>query len=368
MEDRKNDPNRLIESAVRLSIIAVLIFAGLRILAPFIELMIWGIILAVALGPAHLWLMRQLSDSAIRAAIALTLAALLFVVVPSLLLGDALGSTAFSIANDLRDGSVDIPPPPTSVQDWPVIGEAVYTNWLQASTNLGALLARSSEQIVAVGGRLLSATGSALLGLFEFAGSIFVAGFLLAKRDASAQAARDLFERAAPEVGNRLLNLSEQTIRSVAAGVLGVAIIQSTFVGIGLLVAGVPYAGVLSLLCLLLGIVQLPMGLVVTPIVIWKFVQGPTTEAVIFLAYMVPVGLLDNVLRPILMGRGNDAPMIIILIGALGGFAANGFLGLFTGAIILVLIYELVQAWLNKSVEPEESPDSLAAEGQDTRI
>jgi predicted PurR-regulated permease PerM len=98
------------------------------------------------------------------------------------------------------------------------------------------------------------------------------------------------------------------------------------------------------------------MGLVVTPIVIWKFMHGPTTEAVIFLAYMVPVGLLDNVLRPILMGRGNDAPMLVILIGALGGFAANGFLGLFTGAIILVLIYTLALDWIHKGKDPDESP------------
>jgi predicted PurR-regulated permease PerM len=355
------DPNHVIESAVRLGIIAVLIFAGLRIVAPFLELMVWGIILSVALGPIHLWLMRRLNGSSTRAAIALTLAGLLFVVVPSLLLGDALGSTAFGIAHDLRDGSVEIPPPPTSVQDWPVIGESVYRTWLQASTNIGALLARSSQQIIAVGGRLLSATGSALFGLLEFAGSIFVAGFLLAKRDVSEQAARDFFDRAAPEVGDRLLSLTEQTIHSVAAGVLGVAIIQSTFVGIGLLVAGVPYAGVLSLLCLLLGIVQLPVGLVVTPIIIWEFMEGPTTKAVLFLAYMVPVGLLDNILRPFMMGRGNDAPMVIILVGALGGFAANGFLGLFTGAITLVLIYELALAWLHKDTNPEESRASLEA-------
>jgi hypothetical protein len=90
----------------------------------------------------------------------------------------------------LRCGSVEIPPPPTSIQDWPVNGESVYRTWLQASTNIGALLARSSQQIIAVGGRLLGATGSALIGLLEFAGSIFVAGFLLAKRDVSAQAAR----------------------------------------------------------------------------------------------------------------------------------------------------------------------------------
>jgi len=175
MEDGKDDPNRLIENVVRLALIAVLVFAALRIIAPFFELMVWGIILAVALGPGHLWLMRRLSDSATRAAIVLSLAGLLFIVVPSLLLGDALGSTAFGIANDLLDGSVEIPPPPTTVREWPVIGEIVYNNWLQASTNVGALLARSSEQIVAVGGRLFSAAGSAIIGLVEFAGSIIVA-------------------------------------------------------------------------------------------------------------------------------------------------------------------------------------------------
>lgn len=355
MEARENDSNQLVENAIRLGIVAILLYLGIRIVAPFLDLMVWGIILAVALGPAHLWLMRRLGGSATRAAIVITLAALLFVVVPSFSLGDALGSTAYQLAGDLRDGTLDIPAPPTSVQDWPVIGGSVYDTWLQASTNLGALLERSSEQLVTLGGWLLRATGSAIVSLLQFAGSILVAGFLLARRDASARAAHELFVRLAPEFGERLLRLSEQTVRGVAAGVLGVAIIQSTLVGIGLLVAGVPYAGVWALLCLLLGIVQLPMSLVVVPLVVYEFMQAPTTEAVIFLVYMVPVMLVDNVLKPILMGRGVETPMIVIFVGALGGFAVSGFLGLFTGAIILVLVYELFLVWLRGNADTEDS-------------
>ena len=362
MNLRENDSNRLIENVVRLGIVALLLYWGILIVAPFVDLAVWGIILAVALGPLHVWLMEQLSGSAMRAAILITIAALLFVVVPSLLLGDALGSTALQLAGDLQDGTVEIPHPPASIKDCPVIGGPAYNLWLQASTNIGALLARSPDRLVELGGQLLRAAGGAIISLLQFAGSILVAGFLLIQREASAKAARVLFVRLAPESGDRLLRLSEQTVRSVAAGVLGVAIIQSTLVGVGLLIAGVPYAGVWSLLCLLLGILQLPMGMVVTPLVIYEFLESPTTEAVLFLAYMAPVMLLDNILRPILMARGVEAPMIVILAGALGGFAVSGFLGLFTGAIILVLVYELFQVWLRGNEDPNDTANHTALE------
>jgi predicted PurR-regulated permease PerM len=354
MSPPERAPNQLIENGVRIGIIALLLYASLRILSPFLDLVVWGIIVAVALAPAHSWLMERLGASALRAAILLTAAALLFVVLPSLALGDALGSTAYRLAGDLQDGSVEIPPPSPSVKEWPVIGGQVHQVWLQASTNLDALLARSSDRLVELGGQLLRAAGSAILALAQFGASLVVAGFLLGWRERSSRLARDIFLRAAPEIGERLLRVTEQTVQGVAAGVLGVAIIQSTLVGVGLLVADVPYAGVWALLCLILGIVQLPIGMVVTPIVIYQFFNAPTAEAIGLFVYMVPVGLLDNVLRPLLMSRGVDAPMVVIIAGALGGFAVNGFLGLFTGAIILVLAYELLQVWLYGTGEDAE--------------
>jgi predicted PurR-regulated permease PerM len=359
MAAQNSQSNQIVDYAIRLGTVGTMLFLAVRILAPFLDLVVWGIILAVALGPVHLWIMKKLGTSPGRAAVIITLVALVFVVGPSLSLGDALGSSAYQFAEHIRDGSIEIPPPAESVQEWPVVGDRIYKTWLQASTNLDAVLSRSSKQIDEFGGQLLRTAGSVVAGLLQFAGSILVAGFLLARREASAKAAQDLFVRLAPEFGDKLVRLAEQTVRGVAAGVLGVAIIQATLVGMGLIVAGVPYAGVWALLCLLLGIVQLPMGLIVGPLVIYQFGNAPTMQAAIFAAYMLPVMLLDNVLKPILMGRGVEAPMIVIFLGALGGFAASGFLGLFTGAIILVLVFELFLVWLrgrDEATAPADSP------------
>jgi predicted PurR-regulated permease PerM len=355
METQGNGSDQLAERMVRFGIVALLLYSGARIVSPFIELVVWGVILAVALGPAHLWLARRLGESPVKSAVAITVAAVLFILVPSVLLADALGSTIFHFASDLREGVVEIPPPPTTVQEWPVIGSSVHRVWHQASTNLGELLSRSSDQIMTFAGHLLRAAGGAAVAILQFAGSLIVAGFLLGKRESSVRVAHDLFGRVAPSMGDRLLGLAEQTVRSVASGVLGVAIIQATLVGIGLLVADVPFAGVWALLCLLLGIMQLPMGLIVVPIVIYQFTAVPTMEAVIFAAYMLPVMLIDNVLKPILLGRGVESPMIIIFVGALGGFAASGFIGLFTGAIVLVLVYEVFLFWLRGGEEAESA-------------
>jgi len=367
MEELEPGSDRFLENLVRLGMIIFLVYWSFQIVAPFLDLIVWGVILAVAFGPAHLWLSQRFGDSPIRAAIVLIAAALVFVVVPSLMLGDALGTTAYEVADEVADGEIQIPPPRDSVRDWPVIGESVHRTWLQASTNLDALLRRSSERIVALGGHLLQAAGSAVIALLQFAGSLFVAGFLLARREGAVVFAQEFFARAAPRSGERLLRVSEQTVRSVAAGVLGVAIIQATLVGIGLLVAGVPFAGVWSLLCLILGILQLPMGLVVTPIVIYQFLEASTAEAVLFLAYMAPVMLLDNVLKPILLGRGVETPMVVIFVCAIGGFTVGGFIGLFTGAIILVLAYELFLVWLRgredaAGTDSDPIPERLQAE------
>ena len=341
-------PSRMVEGVIRVGIIAILLLMAARVIAPFREILVWGVIVAVGLGPLHLWLMRRLGGSSIHAAVVLTLTALIFIGMPSLLLGDALGSTAYRFAGEIRDGRLEIPPPADAVRGWPLIGPRAYEVWSQASTDLGDLLARSSDRIKTLGGHLLRAGSSAILALLGFFASLLVAGALLAQRERAVHFAEELFDRLAPAAGGRLLRLTEQTVRSVAAGVIGVAIIQAILVGIGLLVAGVPFAGVWSLLCLILGIIQLPMGLVAIPIAIYQLANVPTVEAVLFLVYIVPVMLIDNVLKPILMGRGVEAPMLVIFIGALGGFAASGFIGLFTGAVVLVLVYELFLAWLRQ--------------------
>jgi predicted PurR-regulated permease PerM len=345
-------PSRLFDVVLRLGTVGVLLFMAMRAVAPFVEILIWGVVLAVTLAPAHGWLMARMGDSSRRAAAVLTIAGVLFIVGPSFLLGDALGTTAHRVAQEIRGGDLSIPPPPDSVMELPVVGKRIHEGWHQASTNLDGLLERSSDRVVALGGRLVRTAGAAVLGILQFTGSLIVAGVLLGRRKASADFAARIFARLAPEAGDRLFRLTEQTVRGVAAGVIGVAIIQAVLIGLGLLVAGFPLAGVWSLLCLLVGIVQLPMGLVVIPLVIYQFSHAPLPEASLLAAYMLPVMLVDNVLKPILMGRGVEAPMLVIFVGALGGFAASGFIGLFTGAIVLVLANELLTAWLRPEVLP----------------
>lgn len=358
MADESSGSGWIAEGIVRFAMVAFLLFSAARILAPFADLIVWGVILAVALAPAHLWLRDRMGGSSVRAAIVITTAGLLFIVVPSFMLGDALAQTAMELADEIESGELTVRPPPATVRDWPVIGERAHELWTQASTDLDELLSHSSKQLVEIGGQVLRAAGRAVVVLLQFAGSILVAGFLLGRRKESSQRAKALFRRAAPTTGDRLVKLCEQTVRSVASGVLGVAIIQTTLVGIGLLVAGVPFAGLWALICLLLGIMQLPMGVVVIPIVIYQFANVPTLPAVLFTAYMIPVMLVDNVLKPLLLGRGVEAPMAIIFVGALGGFAVRGFLGLFTGAIVLVLAYELFLLWLRGGEGEGEESDA----------
>lgn len=353
----QGEPNPLVETIIRVGSLAVLLYLAASAVVPFLQILLWGVILAVALGPAHDLMSRMLGGSNLRGAIALTLTALVFVLGPSVTIGDALGKTAYRYAHRLREGRVEIPPPPTTVRDWPIVGERVYEGWSRASTDLASVLERSSDTVLMLGRKLLATTGGAVLAVLQFAGSLLLAGFILARREESIRFASALFERLAPDRGAHLLELSEQTVRGVAAGVIGVAIIQSTLVGLGLVVAKVPLAGVWSLLCLVLGIVQLPMGIVVVPIVIYQFSHVPTMQAVLLAAWLLPTMLIDNVLKPILMGRGVEAPMLVIFVGALGGFASSGFIGLFTGAIVLVLAYELLTVWVYGVPEVEAASD-----------
>lgn len=355
----RDEESSLVETIIRVGGLALLFYLSARAVVPFLQVLLWGVILAVALGPAHDRITRLLGGSKTRGAVVLTLAALIIVLGPSITIGDALGKTAYRYAHEIREGRFEIPPPPITVRDWPVVGQRVYDGWSRASTDLASVLERSSETVLAIGRRLLATTGGVVLAVLQFAGSLIFAGFLLARREDTVPFARALFERLARERGAHLLELSEQTVRGVASGVIGVALIQAMLVGAGLMVARVPLAGVWTILCLVLGIVQLPMGIVVIPIVIYQFGHAPPMQATLLTVWLLPTMLIDNILKPILMGRGVEAPMLVIFVGALGGLASSGFIGLFTGAIVLVLAYELLTAWvygLPRAETPADGP------------
>jgi predicted PurR-regulated permease PerM len=179
-----------------------------------------------------------------------------------------------------------------------------------------------------------------------FALSIVIAGVLLSYGDRASDAARRIARRLAHERGDELVDLTRDTVESVTLGILGVALIQGLLAGIGLLVAGVPAAGLWALLVLLLAVVQIPTVLILGPIIVYVFATSSTVIAVPFAIWSLAVGFIDNFLKPMLLGRGVDVPMLVIFMGAIGGFVLQGILGLFAGAVVLAVGFTLFKAWL----------------------
>ena len=251
------------------------------------------------------------------------------------------------LAEKIRDGSLSIPKPPENLNKILFIGEPLSQFWLLASENIASALQELTPAFKIIGSWLLSAAAGAGMAILHFMFAIIIAGILLANSGGSNRALRAITHRLANEKGGDFADLAETTVRSVANGILGVALIQSILAGLGFMIAGVPAAGLWALLCLILSIAQIGIAPIVIPIIIYLFYTADTFTAVAFVIYYIPLALMDNILKPILLGRGVKTPMAIIFIGAIGGLLSYGVIGLFIGAVILALGYELFLLWLN---------------------
>ena len=336
----------LVEAAIRISLIAILIFWCFDIVKPFITPIIWGLIIAVAIYPHYQRLQEALGERQGLAATLYTLFILILFIVPTVLLAGTLVESIQYITQGFGNGSLTIPPPPESVGSWPFVGESLMKFWRLASENLEAALLQLAPHLKVVGSWLLLRTEETGLGILQFMVAIIISGFLLTHAKKSRHYMRVIMKRFAGERGEQLTDLAENTVRSVALGILGVAVIQSLLAGLGFIVAGVPAAGLWAILCLLLSVLQIGIALVVTPIIIYMFYTADTITAVAFLIWIIPVTFIDTVLKPILLSRGVKTPMVIIFMGAIGGFLASGIVGLFIGAVILSLSYELFLEWV----------------------
>jgi len=195
-------------------------------------------------------------------------------------------------------------------------------------------------------------------GILQFLAALIVAGIIMAFGAGGRRASRAIFERlAGREHGAEFAHLATATIRAVAQGVIGIAFIQAILIGLCLLVAGVPWAGVLAVLVLVLGIAQVPALLVTLPAIVYLWASGDygTIEAVLYTALLGVSGMVDNVLKPLMLGHGVDAPMPVVLLGALGGMAAAGILGMFVGATLLVLGYQVFMGWVAAKPQGRQS-------------
>ena len=337
---------RALETSIRIGLIALLVIWCFQVVRPFIQPIVWGIILAIAVHPAHLRLGRVMGGRERLAATILVVGSLLLLIVPSVMITTSLVESATELAGKLEEGEIKVPPPPAAVADWPIVGERLHALWTTASRNLEAALGQASPQLKAIGHWILSSAAAAGFGIVMFALSIVIAGVLLSYGDRATDRARRIARRLVQERGDELVKLTGDTVESVTRGILGVALIQAVLAGIGLLVAGVPAAGLWALLVLLMAVVQIPTVLLLGPIIVYVFATSSTMIAVLFAIWSIAVGLSDNVLKPMLLGRGVDVPMLVIFMGAIGGFILKGIIGLFVGAVVLAVGYTLFQAWL----------------------
>ncbi|MGD8434896.1 MAG: AI-2E family transporter [Syntrophobacterales bacterium] len=354
--DDKLYVRRAIEASIHIGLVALVIFWCFKIGRPFLEIIVWGIIIAVAIHPIYSRLKSALGGRDRLAATLITIFALIFLLVPTIMLSDSLIDTAREVAAQLEDGTLKVPPPSENVRSWPVIGDPVYKLWSLGSQDVGAAVDKMAPRLKKYGVSLFSAAANAGVGILMFVVSIIIAGVFLANADGAHQAALTFFRRLAGERGANFVELAGATVRSVAQGILGVAIIQAILGGLGCLMVGVPGAGLWALLILLVAVVQLPPLLILGPIIFYVFSTSSTITATLFAIYSVLVSISDPFLKSLLLGRGVDVPMLIIFIGAIGGFITSGIIGLFVGAIVFTAGYKLFLRWLEEDTEPEPKP------------
>jgi len=335
----------IIIAAVRVACLGFLGYWSLILVGPFLAIIVWSVILAVALYPVFAWLVAWIRFPGLAAA-AITIAGLVVIFGPVTWLGLSLVDNLATLIERFGDGSWAIPPPPEAVKAWPLIGERAYEIWHEASTNLKALLVATAPELKPIASTALAVAGNAGLNLLKFISAMVISGFLFIPGPALVEKAKSVARLVATERGEEFVALAGATIRNVSRGVIGVSSLQALLAGIGLLIAGIPAAGLLSFLVLFLGIIQVGPSIVLLPLIVWSWFSMAKTAALVFTVYMLPVNLLDNLLRPLVMAKGLSTPMPVILVGVLGGTLAHGILGLFVGPIVLSIAWQLVVAWM----------------------
>jgi predicted PurR-regulated permease PerM len=329
---------------IRVVCLGLLGYWSLILLQPFLTIIVWSIIISVALYPIFDWLSAKLYGRRALAAVAITVFTLFVMLGPVTWLALSLAETIRTLFAQFGDGSLVIPPPSGAVKAWPLIGEKIYEAWLLASTNLRALIIEVAPHFKPLGTSLLIAAGSVGTNLLKFIVALIISGFLFIPGPSLVHSVKNIFARVAAERGEEFVDLAGATIRNISRGIIGIAILQALLAGIGLLFAGVPAAGLFSFLVLLLGVIQIGPSVILVPLIVWSWFAMDTTTAILFTLYMVPVNLLDNILRP-LVAKGLKTPMLVILIGVLGGTLVHGIMGLFVGPIILSIAWQLLAVW-----------------------
>jgi predicted PurR-regulated permease PerM len=358
MPTTKHEPSSaargLLDVLIRAGLIAALVMYSYRVFQPFLGLMLWSVILAITLYPLHNMIKSKLGNRDGWTATLIITVAIGILLIPVYMLGNSLTHSVQVAMQLVKEGGLQIPPPADSIAQWPIIGAKLHAFWLEAATNLTGLVQKLAPYMKDFSLGLLGQIAGAGIGLLVFIGALLISGIIMAYGENGERSAIRIASRiSGEEKGKSIAQLCTATIRAVAQGVVGIAFIQMFLIGLGFVVYGLPGAGLLAMVVLIIGIMQLPATLITVPVIAFVLgTDGATSSSIAFVIYTFVAGMADNVLKPLLLGRGVDVPMPVILIGALGGMITGGIIGLFLGPVILAVAYQLFWQWV------DDQPDS----------
>jgi len=344
---------QIFETIVQLGVVFLILGFCFKLLLPFMMPILWAIILAIAFYPMFNFLQKKLKGRKSLASIIITTTVLLFIIVPTIIFFNSLTTSVLYLKSGIADGSLTVNTPNPNIKNWPIIGEKAYDSLHSLSHDLKKGLLQHKKEILEVLKIILGSALSSLATVLMIILSIIIAGVFMVSKSAQ-DLATNFVKRIAGNSGDEYLNMSVSTVHQVVKGILGVAIIQTLLQAIGLFGANIPFAGILTLLCLILSIIQIGPFIINISAIVYLFSQDDTTSAIIWTIFLMLSGLSDNVLKPWLLGKGAMVPMLVIFLGVIGGFIMSGFVGLFVGPIVFSIGYKLFVAWM------EEKPDHIS--------
>lgn len=350
-----------VSDLVRLGIIGLFAYWTMTLIAPFALIVIWSAILAVALFPMFAALSRLIGNRPVIAAIVVVVGCLVLIIAPLALVAVNFADAVQALIGRLRTGEFTLPAAPDAIKDWPVVGERLHEIWNRIAGDLASTIMKFQAPIREVMGVVVTKLASIGGGVLSFVVSIMLSGVFLTQSTRLAAAIQVLASRVAGEKGVGFARLAGTTVRNVSRGVIGVAFLQTLLCGLCFAFFDVPARGALTFVVFMLCVMQLGPALVLLPLVIWAWFAWPFASALAFTCLAVPISIVDNILKPILMARGLSTPMAVILIGVIGGTLSHGLLGLFLGPVVLSVFYELLRAWawppaISEGSEQDRSP------------
>jgi len=359
---KNSNSKQVIDTYIKIVILSILLVWSFFIVKPFITIIIWSVLVAVALYPFYLKVINLFKGKKKGLVTTLFILILLaIIVVPTISLTSSVVSSSKEFKESFEAGTLQIPAPAESVKEWPLIGEKTYNAWAAANQNMEEFVVTYKDQLSTFLGSLFSnftgLMGSVFLALF----SLIFAGVFMLSAESGYSTSVQFANRIKEGKGEELITMVVNTVRSVVKGILLVAIIQGGLAYLGFIVIGLPAAAFFAFLVLIFAIIQLPPIIAMIPAIAIVFSMTSTTPAIIFTVYAVIVSMSDSFLKPILLGKGLQTPMLVILIGALGGMIFMGMLGLFIGPVILAIVHQMYMTWVSE-VEIPNPVDKVSEE------